>query len=1199
MTTVFPRRVRRQVLSSVLVLFSGSLAFAQNSLSLASGSTVQGGTVSLNLNLSAGTSAPSGVQWTLSYSPTDIVSVSLAAGPALTAVSKTLNCASKTGSVTCLASGSNASTIASGVLAVVTATVSSSSTDTLDTLAMSNAVAVAGDGSFDAITATGGSIAVGDTVSALNCQPATVTSGASSTCTVTVSVAAPSGGLTVALSSNNKALTVPASVAVAAGSTTATFAATAGTVTANQSVTVTASLNGTSATAAVTVSPQVTVSSLQCSPSTIASGGSSTCTITLSQAAPAGGSSVALSSNNTAVTVPASATVAAASTTATFTAKGGTVTTNQSATVTASLNGASATAAVTVSAQVTVSSLQCSPSTISSGASSTCTITLSQAAPTGGSSVALSSNNTAVTVPGSVKVAAAATTANFTATSSSSGTTGGAGTLSQTATLTATLNGDSATASLTVTAQATVSALSCTPTSIIANGKSTCALTLTQAAPTGGLSVALSANNSALTVPASVTVAAGSTSATFAATAGSFTSQQTVTITATLSGASVAAQLTLEQASAPISFVQAKAKAVNGSAKSLAVSFGSATKAGDIILVGVDFLTTFSSITDSQGNTFTEVGSQLTTPGNQIHTRLYYAANIAGGSDTVTIKLATATTDLEVYLAEYAGVNQTNPIDAQAGATGRGSAVSSGSATTTAAGDLIFGYCVSDNSCTVGSGFTARSTFNVNLLEDETAGSSGSYAATATANSTWAMQMVALKPASGSTPAVITAPAVSLASARTGSSHVPAGGTTQQAVPVSAPQNTVSGISCTPKLINAGGHATCELRVAGAPASVPVHISSSSSHVQVPTVVMTRPNQASLSFTASADALSPQQSVTLTAAASGDTAAQDTLQLRAATHPVVTAPKKEIGKPGSPIDFTVTAADASEQAVTVAASAVPAGAAFDPAAGRFQWTPGNNQTGTYKVGFTAAGASEQSASAQVTIEVNSGEPALDTVERACSPGAVASVTGSSLANSDVALSDRSGNTLDLAGTKVKVNGQPVPVLMASAESVQFLCPATDPGTPLALVVEAPSGSTNTVNTVMQSAAPWIFPADSPQQNQGMISFDGTAELAMARNASVPAHPAQPGDEVLIRATGLGSPASVSPTTVSVTLGGWIAQVDSINPVAGSAGVFTISVRVPASITPGDAVPVQINVTGPGGAMAPSNTVTMAVEQVRQ
>jgi len=182
------------------------------------------------------------------------------------------------------------------------------------------------------------------------------------------------------------------------------------------------------------------------------------------------------------------------------------------------------------------------------------------------------------------------------------------------------------------------------------------------------------------------------------------------------------------------------------SASSLPLSFPTNTIAGDLIMVafGFDTNSTFSSITDSQGNVFTEVGSQLTSPGGA-RTRVYYAKNIKGGPDTVTINLSANSAWIELYLTEYSGVDQTNPIDAQAGASGTAGAVSSGKATTTVAGDVIYGYCVGDWVCTAGSGFTARSTFNGNLIEDQIAGNPGSYAATGSATKGWTMQMVALK----------------------------------------------------------------------------------------------------------------------------------------------------------------------------------------------------------------------------------------------------------------------------------------------------------------------------------------------------------------------------------------------------------------------------------------------------------------------
>jgi hypothetical protein len=166
-----------------------------------------------------------------------------------------------------------------------------------------------------------------------------------------------------------------------------------------------------------------------------------------------------------------------------------------------------------------------------------------------------------------------------------------------------------------------------------------------------------------------------------------------------------------------------------------------------VILVAFDFASgvTPTSVTDSQGNTYTAVGSLLTSPGGS-SSRVYFAQNIAGGADTVTVKLSSSSSWIEVYLTEYSGVSTVSAVDVQSGASGSSGTVSSGLATTTVSGDEIFGYCVGDWNCTAGSGFTSRSAFDGNLIEDKKATSAGSYAATGTANKGWSMQMVALKP---------------------------------------------------------------------------------------------------------------------------------------------------------------------------------------------------------------------------------------------------------------------------------------------------------------------------------------------------------------------------------------------------------------------------------------------------------------------
>jgi hypothetical protein len=96
------------------------------------------------------------------------------------------------------------------------------------------------------------------TLSSVVLNPTSIIGGSSSTGTVTLSVAAPSGGAVVYLSSSASAAAVPTSVAVAAGATNATFTVNTSAVTASTAVTITASYAGSRQTAALNVTPSGT-----------------------------------------------------------------------------------------------------------------------------------------------------------------------------------------------------------------------------------------------------------------------------------------------------------------------------------------------------------------------------------------------------------------------------------------------------------------------------------------------------------------------------------------------------------------------------------------------------------------------------------------------------------------------------------------------------------------------------------------------------------------------------------------------------------------------------------------------------------------------------------------------------------------------------------------------------------------------------
>lgn len=118
-----------RVIALALIALGTALCQSPVSLSVSGPSTgtAPGKTATVSINLSS-TTAPAGTQWTLTYSPTDISSVTWATGAAGTAASKTVQCnTTSAGAHVCLVSGLNVATIGSGAVAVATVTVNPTS----------------------------------------------------------------------------------------------------------------------------------------------------------------------------------------------------------------------------------------------------------------------------------------------------------------------------------------------------------------------------------------------------------------------------------------------------------------------------------------------------------------------------------------------------------------------------------------------------------------------------------------------------------------------------------------------------------------------------------------------------------------------------------------------------------------------------------------------------------------------------------------------------------------------------------------------------------------------------------------------------------------------------------------------------------------------------------------------------------------
>src|SRR5579884_239347 len=118
----------------ILICLSSTIAW-NATLSLGSGSSVPGGSVTIPVSLSSSGSSISAVEWTLSYSTTDIVSMQIAASSSLAGAGKQLYCSSPAaGRSVCLVSGLDQNVIADGVVANAVLTIASSSTSTSSNL---------------------------------------------------------------------------------------------------------------------------------------------------------------------------------------------------------------------------------------------------------------------------------------------------------------------------------------------------------------------------------------------------------------------------------------------------------------------------------------------------------------------------------------------------------------------------------------------------------------------------------------------------------------------------------------------------------------------------------------------------------------------------------------------------------------------------------------------------------------------------------------------------------------------------------------------------------------------------------------------------------------------------------------------------------------------------------------------------------
>ncbi len=1176
-----PSRPIQLILVAVLPALLVSPLLAQGTLALSPATSLSNGVATSYLTLTSPFgSEPAGLQWTLTYPPTSVVSINAVAGASSIAAGTTLSCAAIPGSYTCVLAGPHGTVMQNGVVAVVgvaiapgVASMAISVTNTLGASASANSLPVIG---------VGATITAPVAVSGLSCLPAPLNTGASSTCTVSLNAPAPVGGAAVTLSSNSAALTAPAVVTVGAGSTTATFTATAGTIASNQTATITATLNGSTQAATISLVAPVLLTGLTCTPTSLGAGVSATCTVSVSSI---GGAAVTLSSNALALTVPASAAVGSTNTTATFTATASTTASNQTATIAATLNGSRQTATISLVAIVSVALTPTSATAQNAG-------TLQFTAAVNGSS------NSGVTWLLSPLIGSISSSGFYTAPQFVNS--------PQAVTVTATSMADpsqSASASILLQPVGLVGYWPFDESSgFIANdasgsGNNGTLQCLGGCAPlpnwTSGIrngAINFSVTNDFVSVPDQPNL--------------ELTNQFTIALWTNPAG--------------PGNEFIDKVSGVSvakGSGASNGYRFGTNT-AGSLFMslyknstlsvqcltaTGVEQLQTWQhyAISYDSKNIRIYVNSVL---------RTTCATTSQPGTDGTPLSIGGIRNDPtsarmmdEVRLynralsaQEIASIYNDPGLPTGSFAPGAIAAVSA--------------YTVGCSPDSLSEGILLC---NVRLAQGAPPHGTAVFLQSNSPRLQLPSQL--LIPEGNQSGDVSAKVFPSDQDEQTQIRAVIQGAEATTSVMIGGIRPTA--LSCPAGPIQAGSWFSCEVELnsSNIPGVATLIVFSGDPGLKIPALLMTRPGQTRLTFSVYAAPRATAGSSNLTVQF-GESAVSTAVFVTPASGPSLNTPADMSAVFDKPVSFTVSATDPADFPVVLSASGLPPGATFNPGSGVFSWTPARSQQGIFPIRLMATNSANAVSTRKTTIAVDSGMPVITDIQNAaskalpaCSPGSVASLIGRWLVSSGIGASNPSGTLNELAGTRVKVNGEYVSVVGASATRVDFVCPRTDPGTVLTVFAETGAGIAGPVSTTMYPTSPGLYSLDGAGTGQGLVTLAGTSLLAEARDYLGLGRPAEPGDSITIRATGIGTGDAALPI---VTIGDIYAEVLSVQAAAGVIGVYEITAKVPFGVQESNTVSVGVmmppdpslfthstrSMAGVTAAGGQSNRITIAVEQ---
>jgi hypothetical protein len=195
------------------------------------------------------------------------------------------------------------------------------------------------------------------------------------------------------------------------------------------------------------------------------------------------------------------------------------------------------------------------------------------------------------------------------------------------------------------------------------------------------------------------------------------------------------------------SFVQVNAATPQSPLASVAVGYKAPEQAGDmnVVVVGWNNGTgAIGSVTDSSQNTYSVAAS--VTRSQNFSQAIYFAPNVKGGADTITVTFSTAVAFPDVRILEYAGLGPMTSVLQAAGTAGTNGTASAGPVVTDGPGELVFAAGTTLESFSgAGSGFTSRiiTQPDADIAEELVPAQPGSFTASATGGQPeWVMQVV-------------------------------------------------------------------------------------------------------------------------------------------------------------------------------------------------------------------------------------------------------------------------------------------------------------------------------------------------------------------------------------------------------------------------------------------------------------------------